>query len=60
LFARINSMEKKEMEEKIYTEFEHRYQYLLGIALLFILLDIFVLERKGKWSRNFNLFKINA
>ncbi|PLX10341.1 MAG: hypothetical protein C0597_16905 [Marinilabiliales bacterium] len=60
LFERINKMEKKEMEEKIYTEFEHRFQYLLGIALFFILLDIFVLERKGKWSRNFNLFKINA
>ncbi len=60
LFERINKMEKKEMEEKIYTEFEHRFQYLLGIALLFILLDIFILERKGKWSKNFNLFKINA
>lgn len=60
LFERINKMEKKEMEEKIYTEFEHRFQYLLGIALFFILLDIFVLERKSKWSKNFNLFKINA
>jgi len=60
LFERINSMEKKEMEEKIYTEFEHRFQYLLGIALFFILLDIFVLERKSKWSKNFNIFKINA
>ncbi len=60
LFERINEMEKKEMEEKIYTEFEHRFQYLLGIALLFILLDIFVLERKNKWSKNFNVFKINA
>lgn len=60
LFDRIRNMEKKEMEEKIYTEFEHRFQYLLGIALFFILLDIFVLERKGKWSDNFNIFKINA
>ncbi|HAF30961.1 MAG TPA: hypothetical protein DCG75_18135 [Bacteroidales bacterium] len=60
LFERINSMEKKEMEEKIYTEFEHRFQYLLGIALFFILLDIIILERKSKWSKNFNIFKINA
>lgn len=60
LFNRINEMEKKEMEEKIYTDFEHRFQYLLGVALFFILLDIFVLERKGKWSDNFNIFKINA
>ncbi len=60
LFDRINKMEKKEMEEKIYTEFEHRFQYLLAIALFFILLDIFIPERKNKWSKNFNIFKINA
>jgi len=60
LFDRINSMEKKEMEEKVYTDFEHRFQYLLAIALFFILLDIFIPERKSKWSKNFNLFKINA
>jgi Ca-activated chloride channel family protein len=60
LFERINTMEKKEMEERIYTDFEHRYQYLLAIALFFILLDVFIPERKSKWSKNFNLFKINA
>ncbi|MDA3954907.1 MAG: VWA domain-containing protein [Bacteroidales bacterium] len=60
LFERINKMEKKEMEERIYTDFEHRYQYLLAIALFFILLDTFISERKSKWSKNFNLFKINA
>lgn len=59
LFERINKMEKKEMEERIYTDFEHRFQYLLVIALLFILLDVFIPERKSKWSMNFNLFKID-
>jgi Ca-activated chloride channel family protein len=48
------------MEERIYTDFEHRFQYLLAIALFFILLDIFIPERKSKWSKNFNLFKIDA
>ena len=60
LFERINKMEKTEMEERIYTDFEHRFQYLLAIALFFILLDIFIPERKSKWSKNFNLFKIKA
>ncbi len=60
LFERINKMEKKEMEERIYTDFEHRFQYLLAIALFFILLDIFIPERKAKWSKNFNIFKMNA
>ena len=60
LFERINKMEKKEMEERIYTDFEHRFQYLLAIALFFILLDIFVPERKSRWLKDFNLFKINS
>ena len=60
LFERINKMEKTEMEERIYTDFEHRFQYLLAIALFFIFLDIFIPERKSKWSKNFNLFKIKA
>lgn len=60
LFEQINKMEKKEMEERVYTDFEHRFQYLLAIALFFILLDVFIPERKSKWSDSFNLFKINA
>jgi len=59
LFDEINKMEKKEMEEVVYTEFEHRFQYLLGIALLFLLVEILIPERKSKWSEHFNLFKIS-
>ncbi len=59
LFEEINEMEKEEMEEVVYTEFEHRFQYLIGIALLLILLDLMIPERKSKWTDSFNLFKIN-
>ena len=59
LFDEINKMEKEEIEEVVYTEFEHRFQYLLGIALFFLLLDSIIPERKSKWSDSFNLFKIN-
>ncbi|MFP4025585.1 MAG: VWA domain-containing protein [Thiohalospira sp.] len=59
LFDEINKMEKEEMEEVVYTEFEHRFQYLLGIALFFLFLEILIPERKSKWADNFNLFKIN-
>jgi len=54
-----NLVEKEEIEEVVYTEFEHRFQYLLGIALFFLLLDSIIPERKSKWSDSFNLFKIN-
>lgn len=59
LFEEINQMEKEEMEEVVYTEFEHRFQYLIALALFFIILDLIIPERKSKWSDSFNPFKIN-
>ena len=60
LLEEINKMQKQEIETKIYTEFEHRFQYLLGIAIFFLLLELLISERKSKWFSDFNLFKINA
>ncbi len=60
LLEQINKMQKEEIETKIYTEFEHRYQYLLGIAILFLVLELLISERKSKWFSGFNIFKINA
>jgi len=58
LFDEINKMEKQELETKIYSEYEERYQYLAGLALLFILIDIFILDRKNRLLKNIRLFNI--
>ena len=58
LFREINKMDKKEIETKIYTDYEHRFQILAGIALFFILLEFILLRRKNKKFKNFNLYKI--
>jgi len=60
LFEQINKMEKQEIETKVFTEFEHRFQYLLGLALIFLVIDFIIPERKSKWFANFKLFKINV
>lgn len=60
LLEQINKMQKQEVETKIYTEFEHRYQYLLGIAILLLIIELLVAERKSKRFSGFNIFKINA
>ncbi|MEE4196133.1 MAG: VWA domain-containing protein [Bacteroidales bacterium] len=59
LFDEISRMEKEEMEEVVYTEFEHRFQYLVGIALFFLMVEVLIPDRKSKWAEHFNLFKIN-
>lgn len=60
LLDEINKMQKQEVETKIYTEFEHRFQYLLGLAIFFLIVELFITERKSKWFSDLNIFKINA
>ncbi|MFH2003913.1 MAG: VWA domain-containing protein [Bacteroidota bacterium] len=52
----IEAMEKKEYEAKIFTDYEDRFQYFLGIALFLLLIEFFISERKNKWLAKMNLF----
>ncbi|MFP4620555.1 MAG: vWA domain-containing protein [Bacteroidales bacterium] len=58
LFEEIRKMNQKEIESKVYTDYQHRFQYLIGLALIFLFADLMVLERKNKRLMKFNLFKI--
>ncbi|MBA7692195.1 hypothetical protein ES703_100757 [subsurface metagenome] len=58
LFDEINKMEKQEFEARIYSEYDERFQYLIGIALFFLLLEFMILERKNKYFKNIKLFKV--
>jgi Ca-activated chloride channel family protein len=52
----LNQMDKKEFEAKQFAEFKDQFQWFLAAGLLFLFLDIFVLDRKTKWLRELNLF----
>ena len=52
----LNQMDKKEFEAKQFAEFKDQYQWFLGAGLLFLFLDVFVLDRKTKWLKKLNLF----
>lgn len=49
ILAEINKMEKRNFGTKMFTDYEDRFQYFLAAALLFLLLEIFIGERKSKW-----------
>ncbi|MEO0525603.1 MAG: VWA domain-containing protein [Bacteroidota bacterium] len=49
-------MDKKEFEAKQFAEFKDQFQWFLGLGLLFLFLDIFLLDRKTKWLKKLNLF----
>ena len=58
VFKRINKMEKQKYETKVFSDYEDRFQYFLALALLFILMDIFITDKKSKWSGRFNIFDV--
>lgn len=52
----INAMNKAEFGSKTYAEYEDRFQIFLGIALVLLLLQMLIAERKNKWQDKLNLF----
>jgi Ca-activated chloride channel family protein len=52
-------MDKTEFEAKQFAEFKDQFQWFLGVGLLFLFLDIFVLDKKTKWLKKLNLFNEN-
>ena len=52
----LSGMDKKEFDAKQFSDFKDQFQWFLAGALLFLLLDVFFLERKTKWINNLNLF----
>ena len=54
--AILNGMDKKEFESKQFTDFKDQFQWFLGGALLLLVLDVFLLERKTAWLKKLNLF----
>lgn len=49
LVEEISSMDKKEFESKVFTEYEDRFQYFLAAALFIFLLEIIISSKKNKY-----------
>ena len=58
LFDEIEKMEKQELEARIYSEYEERFQYLAGLAFIILLADLFIMERKNRLLKNLRIFHI--
>ena len=54
----INSLEKTELESKIYSDYEDRFQYFLIAALFFLLLEMIWPEKRMKLMDKLNLFEV--
>ena len=56
LYIEVSQLEKKELESKIHTIYEERFQWFLVPALFLLLIDCFITDRKKlkkEWSGRF-------
>jgi len=56
IFKEIDRMQKTEFESKIFSDYEDRYQYALAIALILLVLEMLILERRNKLLSRIKLF----
>ncbi len=55
----LKEMEKKEFEAKKFVSYKDRFQPLLIVGFLLLLLDILLFETQTKWVQRLNLFNQN-
>jgi len=56
IFDDINAIDKKEIETRQFTDYEDRFQIFLGIAVLLIIIEVLVADRKTRWVKKFDFF----
>ena len=52
MLSKIGEIEKTEYDSKEYTSYSSRYQWFLASGILFLLLDLLILKRKGTWLKS--------
>lgn len=55
VFKRINEMEKKKYESRVFSDYEDRFQIFLALAFIIIVLELFVSDKKSRWQKYFKL-----
>ena len=56
IFDEINALEKAEIDTQMFSEYEDRLQYIIAIALLFLLLEILIPAKRSRRADNIRLF----
>ena len=52
----INNAQKSEFESTQFSDYKDQFQWFIGLGFLFLLIDIFLFNRKTKWVKKADLF----
>jgi Ca-activated chloride channel family protein len=57
IYESINALQKREFGVSKITDYEDRFQYFLGAAILFLLAELLVSERKSAWIARLGILR---
>jgi Ca-activated chloride channel homolog len=56
LYNDLNRLNKSVIETKVYSEYDDQFHYFIFFALVLLIIDFFILERKSKYLGRISLF----
>lgn len=56
LYSELKKLEKAEIQTQVYSEYDEQYTFFVIAALLLLIADILILERKNRWLSNVKIF----
>jgi len=54
----IEALEKQEFEQRTFSEYESYFQWFLGLALLFLLIEFLISYQKSEWWAKRDIFRV--
>jgi Ca-activated chloride channel family protein len=58
MMDQISKIQRKTVDSKNFKDFEHRFQFFLGLALLMLMVEFFISNRKNQRLSNLKLFEV--
>ena len=56
LEQQVKKMKKADIESKVYSQYDEQFQGLAWIALLLLIVDVFIVDRKNSWLKKITFF----
>ena len=57
IYDDISLAKKSEKESKMFTDYEDRFQWFIGAAIILIIIEILISSGKQRWEANFKFFE---
>lgn len=57
VFDEFNKIQKAEIETKQYSEYEDRFQYFVALAIILLILELVIFDRRNQWYSRFKPFE---